>query len=184
MHLSFWYILPPTVERHAEVLWFEWSPSHSRCIYEEDSEHFVATATKRWQSSISIVFYDVTLYCVALVSLNSRTIRAHSSALDLASPITPFADFKVDDPWVLCRSLIRILQSNFMPWRQLPVVSHSIIKNTLCPVKRLGKAHRSIGRDREVKSREHRSIRDDTAVWIDFLGWNELHTERDFDINL
>lgn len=56
----------------------------------------------------------VTLYWVALVSLNSRTISAHSLLLDLARPITPFADFNVADPFVRWRSWIRILQSIFM----------------------------------------------------------------------
>ncbi len=55
-----------------------------------------------------------TLYCVALVSLKSRTIRAHSSPFVFARPITPLAAFNVDDPFVLCRSRILILQSNFI----------------------------------------------------------------------
>ena len=123
-----------------------------------------------WQtlSSIAICSMLVTLYCVALVSLNSRTIRAHSSAFDLASPITPFADFKVDDPRVLWRSLIRTLHSNFMfsRSRQLPVTLFYSIYRTC--VNNVHSRQRSIGRDRGFWHRE-RSIQDDTAVWTEFV---------------
>ena len=130
--------------RQLHIVWWLFDLNRGHAIVDtfmEEILHIVSQLARmnrmqRFFSSGQLSQRRITLYWVAVVSLNNRTTRAHSLAFDLARPMTPFAAFNVDTPF-RCRSLIRILQSSF--------IFHSMIQN-----ENRNETYRSRSRERKI----------------------------------
>ena len=164
--------------RQLQIVWWLFDLNRGHAIVDtfmEEILHIVSQLARmnrmqRFFSSGQLSQRRITLYWVAVVSLNNRTTRAHSLAFALARPMTPFAAFNVDTPF-RCRSLIRILQSSF--------IFHSMIQN-----ENRNETYRSRSRERKrtnicglvenFRSRWHYAI----TVIVDTWHWDRL---RSFD---